>query len=411
MSPDRVVQEAPWLLWLLEAMQRGQEGLLRLWHALGWTPVVDGQPAWPWAQRLAGEHLLLDVGQARALAGGLVAAALVVVLLLLAWLSGRRRRLRWGLLASAGLVAVLAPWPSAQVLWVPASPRSFHHNPVPFSDTAIAAGAGHYQRLCVACHGTTGDGQGPLAARQAVWPPSFIGPLLWRRADGDLLHAVRQGVTTAGGQPSMPGFAEQLTVAQSWELLHFLRAQAAGQLLQLSGSWAMPVALPDMALRCPGQPWQRVRDLQRQRVRLVGLEDVQGLLPDPRMLTLWLPPEGRAVAATLPAAVDCVVTSGPEARQALRWLTGSEALQQTQLLADKSGWLRARNDRGADSWSEGDLVCRLADAGAAVPASTAEDSLTRLLRSMDSQPVVYVKGGSLHGGAGRRGAPRDQAAS
>lgn len=67
------------------------------------------------------------------------------------------------------------------------------------------------------------------------------------------------------------------TVAQSWELLHFLRAQAAGQLLQLSGS---------------------------------------------------------------------------------------KALQQTQLLADKPGWLRARNDRGADSWSEGDLVCRLADAGA-----------------------------------------------
>ena len=80
MSPDRVVQEAPWLLWLLEAVQRGQEGLLRLWHALGWTPAVDGQPAWPWAQRLAGEYLLLDVGQARALAGGLVAAALVVVL-------------------------------------------------------------------------------------------------------------------------------------------------------------------------------------------------------------------------------------------------------------------------------------------------------------------------------------------
>ena len=45
MSPERVVQEAPWLLWLLEAMQRGQEGLLGLWHALGWTPVVDGQPA------------------------------------------------------------------------------------------------------------------------------------------------------------------------------------------------------------------------------------------------------------------------------------------------------------------------------------------------------------------------------
>lgn len=393
MSPDRVAQDAPWLLWLLNAMQWGQEALLQILHSVGLTPAVDGQPAWPWSRRLAGENLLLDVGQARAMAWSLLAVAVVVCLLVLAALLWRHSKKRWSLLVTALLIVMASPWPQPQVILVPASPSSFHHNPLSFSDAAIARGAVHYQRLCMDCHGATGNGQGPIAAQQAVWPPSFTGPLLWRRTDGDLLHTVRQGVFTHSGQQRMPSFASQMTVAQTWELLHFLRAQAAGQLLQLSGNWVMPIALPNMQLHCPGQTWQQVSDLQHQRVRLVGLADVKSVLPDPRMLTVWLPPANQS-ASFIPAQIDCVVASATEARQALFWLTGTENFTQTQLLADKAGWLRARNDRGADSWSEADLVCRVNEV---VQGATQEDSLTRLLRSMDSQPLVYVKGGSVHG--------------
>lgn len=84
MSPDRVAQDAPWLLWLLNAMQSGQEALLQILHSVGLTPDVDGQPAWPWSRRLAGENLLLDVGQARAMAWSLLAVVVIICLLVLA---------------------------------------------------------------------------------------------------------------------------------------------------------------------------------------------------------------------------------------------------------------------------------------------------------------------------------------
>jgi hypothetical protein len=41
--------------------------LLRVLDALGLVAQAHGQPAWPWAQRLSGENLLIDLGQARRL--------------------------------------------------------------------------------------------------------------------------------------------------------------------------------------------------------------------------------------------------------------------------------------------------------------------------------------------------------
>lgn len=391
--PERIA-DAPWLFWLLEAVHRGQTALLRLWHALGLTGEVDGQPAWPWAQRLAGESLLQDMGQARLLVWSLV--AVVAVLALLAWAVLWRRGRPW-LLGGALAVLLLTPWPSRQVLLVSASPTSFHRNPLPFSDAALAQGAVQYQRLCLRCHGAAGDGQGPHAAEQPVWPPNFTGPLLWRRAEGDLLQAVRHGMHDAQGRATMPGFAQQLSVEDSWALLHFLRAQAAGQLLRATGNWAQPVALPDMALHCHRTDKQRVRDWQGQRIRLVSTARVQDAAPDPRMVTLWLPPTEQD-AARIPEHVDCTVTSGTTARQALAWIQGGGAVNEVQLLADKAGWLRASNGRGTSSWSDADLLCRSNDAPPMSSMPSAEDALTRILRRMDAEPLSYVQGGRVHGG-------------
>lgn len=395
--PERVA-DAPWLIWLLEAIHRGQVGLLQLLHGLGWTGDVDGQPAWPWTQRLAGEYLLVDQAQARQLAWSLGAIAAALVLLALAMLWRRRRRRSLCLLGMALAAVVLAPWPSRQVVLVQAGPSSFHRNPLPFTDAAIVRGAAQYRRLCLQCHGAAGDGQGPEASAQPVWPPSFIGPLLWRRADGELLQAVRHGVRDGQGRPTMAGFAGQLSVAQSWELLHFLRAQAAGRLLNATGNWAQPVALPDMPLRCHRPDKTRVRDWRGQRLRLVSLADARQLPPDPRMVTLWLPPAGPLPA--LPEQVDCIVVSGVVAQQALGLVNGDAAMRDVQLLADKDGWLRARNSRAVGNWNDEDLLCRSTQdtqAPASPAAPVAEDGLTRILRRMDLEPVRYVKGGRVHG--------------
>lgn len=391
--PERIA-DAPWLFWLLEAVHRCQVGLLQLWHALGLSGEVDGQPAWPWAQRMAGERLLQDLGQARQLVWSLAAVAAVLVLVGVAVLWRRGRP--W-LLAGALLALVLAPWPERQVVLASAVPTSFHRNPLPFTDAAIVQGAALYQRQCLRCHGAAGNGQGPDAADQPVWPPSFAGPLLWRRAEGDLLQAVRHGMQDAQGRTTMPGFAAQLSVPESWALLHFLRAQAAGQLLRATGSWAQPIALPDMPLRCHRPDKLQVRDWQGQRLRVVSSARVQEVAPDPRMVTLWLPQPGQD-AAHLPDHVDCAVTSGATALQALGWINAGESVREVQLLADKAGWLRARNGRGMESWSDDDLLCRTADAPAAAGGQTEEDGLTRILRRMDAEPLGYVQGGRMHGG-------------
>ncbi|CAG9168792.1 hypothetical protein LMG23992_01304 [Cupriavidus laharis] len=69
-----------WLNTLLVLLQDAQLTLLRLWHALGLTGDAHGQPAWPWARRIAGETLLIDLGLARQLAWSLGAMVFALVL-------------------------------------------------------------------------------------------------------------------------------------------------------------------------------------------------------------------------------------------------------------------------------------------------------------------------------------------
>ena len=77
-----------WLNALIGLMQGAQVALLQALAVLGLVGASHGQPAWPWALKLSGENLLIDLGQARRLAGILAIVALVVVLLLLVMVLG-----------------------------------------------------------------------------------------------------------------------------------------------------------------------------------------------------------------------------------------------------------------------------------------------------------------------------------
>ncbi len=218
-----------WLNTLLVLLQDAQLALLRLWHALGLTGDSHGQPAWPWARRIAGETLLIDLGLARQLAWslGAVALALLMVFVALAW---RRHRGAW--LAGAVFALVLAPWPAPSLLLSPAAPTSFHVSPTRFSVNAIARGAEVYTRHCAACHGDDGRGEGPLAAGLSRWPPTLVSPLLARRADGELFWHIVDGMRDARGQTTMPAFGDALGDADTWAVLDYMRRwpQAAAPL-------------------------------------------------------------------------------------------------------------------------------------------------------------------------------------
>jgi mono/diheme cytochrome c family protein len=388
--------EADWLNLLIGLLQGAQLQLLRVLDALGLVQQSHGQLAWPWAHRLSGENLLIDLGQARRLGLTLVAiaAALVVFVIALLW---RRRRI-WGI-ALATLLLVLAPWPEANVVLVPAHPTSLQQRPASFTADSIAQGRTLYATHCIACHGTDGRGQGPLAAAQPVWPPNLSGPLLWRRADGDLLWHVMNGTRDRRGASTMPGFGKLLSDDDAWALIDFMKAQGAGESLRVAGLWTQPIGPPDVAVRCEGKPVRMLSSWRGQRVRIVaeGAAANAALpLEDPRLVTVLLKPSPASALAAGPSADAGCVADSPNAWAAFSLVAATTQLAGTQFLVDRNGWLRARGEPGKDAWNDDDLLCRTDQAPRPAQQALPLDGLGALIARMDAEPVRFVKGGFVH---------------
>lgn len=382
---------------LLEGLHAAQQALRTVLHTLGLAPEVHGQPAWPLGQRIAAEMLVVDAGHARRVLVSMACTGVALVLLAVAlpW-----RRARLPLAALAVSVLALAPWPQAHLLLAPAVPTSLHQSPTGFGAAGIVRGQATYQQHCVRCHGADGRGEGPDAPQLAQWPPNLNGALLWKRLDGELFWRVREGMHNRAGVQTMPGVRSALSDAQIWEVLDYLQAHAAGQMLRESGTWDRPVRLPAMAVQCRSGHSRQTGDLVGQRVRVaVAGPGVQPVADDPRLVTL--------VAGLLPAGADpeCRPQAEPEAvEQALALVLGVPAaeLPGYQLIVDRDGWLRARGQPGKAAWSEDDLVCRsttVPRAPADGPASSTVgqgDGLEALIRRMDAEPVRLTRGGFPH---------------
>ncbi len=379
LSPDAVNV----LLWLLhQAQQTGWRWL----HALGLTQPLHGQPSWPFTHRLAAEYLLNEPGQSRRL---VFALATLLLLSLLGGLAWRWRRGRGWLAGVALGLLVLTPWPEWRLLLRPTVPTAFHQTPNGFSASSIVRGQRAYQAHCQRCHGADGRGEGPDAAQLPMWPPTLNGSLLWKRLDGELFWTVRHGMQDRHGQGTMPG--SSLSDQQIWDLLDFLRAQAAGQTLRQTGSWMYPVPVPDVPIVCSNG--SRSLSSQRgQRLRLV-LTGGKGPVAseDPRLSTVAV---GREAAD-----VDCHVDN-EELMQALALVVGvrPQELPGHRLIADKQGWLRVRGQPGDEQWSEDDLVCRTnaRPTDMAKAQANSVDGLEAIIRRMDSEPVRSQRGGFPH---------------
>lgn len=376
---------------LLSGLQEAQLALRALLHALGLAPEIGGQPAWPFAHRLAGEMLALDAGHTRRVVGTLACGLLAMLLLGLSLVWRRARRGLWGL---ALIVLLLAPWPEARVLWAPAVPTSLHSSPSGFTAQGIVRGQAVYRQFCLSCHGADGRGEGPRAASLPMWPPTLNGALLWKRLDGELFWRVRHGLKARDGTVTMPGF-ERLSDTQIWEVLDFLQANAAGQTLRASGTWAHPVRLPDAPVQCRNGRRHTVRSLAGQRLRVALADPRLPQAGDPRLTTVQVRGPSQPVAGSDP---ECRMDA-PEVATALALVLGvpPDQLQPQQLLVDRGGWLRARSQPGQAGWSEDDLVCTTPSAARPGPAKApAGDGLDTLIRRIDAEPVRLLRGGFPH---------------
>ncbi|MES2184789.1 MAG: cytochrome c [Pseudomonadota bacterium] len=382
---------------LLECLRSAQAALLELLHLLGWAPDVDGQPGWPFGRRIAGETLMLDIGQARQLVVCLLLVAAALLLLVAAACCWRRGwpKVAWPLAAATVATLALAPWPSEYALWTRAYPTSFHTSPTGFSADSVVRGRTLFQQQCVSCHGGDGRGQGPLARQLAMWPPDLSSPLLWRRADGELLWVILHGKSDRQGTETMPGFQARLDVQGAWALIDYMRALAAGQALQASGAWVQPVRVPKFSLDCERRGHLSSTDLRGQRLLILAPErNAPDVLPDPRMLTVELVLPGRPAQT---GSADCVADT-PDAREALALIAGRDAraFGGAQFIADRGGWLRAFSPLGKETWSASDLLCRSNDKPGGGVAAQAMDALSSLIAEMDAEPVRFVQGGFVH---------------
>jgi putative copper export protein/mono/diheme cytochrome c family protein len=128
---------------------------------------------------------------------------------------------------AAGAVTVLAGGALAfPAISVQAYPDTYLTTDIPFAATSIATGLKHYEDNCTPCHGTSGHGDGPLAADMPVnqKPADLSAPHTALHTAGDLYWWITHGIA---GTP-MPGFEDALTYDDRWDIINFLGAFAVG---------------------------------------------------------------------------------------------------------------------------------------------------------------------------------------
>ncbi len=104
--------------------------------------------------------------------------------------------------------------------WTAPASDAGKKNPIRASDDSITAGRKIYLKRCAACHGKTGNGDGPDAADLGIHPAKFSNPTLRVETDGALYWKI-----TVGKKP-MPDYGRRLSPTDRWNVINFLRTLA-----------------------------------------------------------------------------------------------------------------------------------------------------------------------------------------
>jgi len=103
--------------------------------------------------------------------------------------------------------------------------------PFPVTRQVLERGRERFNIHCMPCHGELGDGNGLVAQRGYLHPPSFHDARLRQAPVGHFFDVITNGL---GG---MPDYAQQIGVDDRWKIIAYIRA------LQLS-QHATPADVP-----------------------------------------------------------------------------------------------------------------------------------------------------------------------
>jgi len=106
--------------------------------------------------------------------------------------------------------------------------------PVPVTRALLERGQERYDIYCTVCHGEAGDGQGIIMTGTSTVTgqgygytpaPSYHDPAVRQRmaADGYVYDVIANGIRT------MPGYAQQIPVADRWAIVAYVRALQRSQ--------------------------------------------------------------------------------------------------------------------------------------------------------------------------------------
>jgi len=101
----------------------------------------------------------------------------------------------------------------------------------PVTRQVLERGRERFNIYCMPCHGELGDGNGLVAQRGYLHPPSFHDERLRQAPVGHFFDVITNGL---GG---MPDYAQQISVEDRWKIIAYIRA------LQLS-QHATPAEVP-----------------------------------------------------------------------------------------------------------------------------------------------------------------------
>ena len=95
-------------------------------------------------------------------------------------------------------------------------------DPIPADATTLARGQEIYGQFCAVCHGLQGRGDGPLARTMVPRPADFR----IHMAEGHTPDQLFDWTTNGVPETAMPGFADQLSVEDRWQVVNFLQTFA-----------------------------------------------------------------------------------------------------------------------------------------------------------------------------------------
>ncbi|MDE0394958.1 MAG: cytochrome c [Gammaproteobacteria bacterium] len=105
-------------------------------------------------------------------------------------------------------------------------------NPVPPTAASLARGEVVFNRACSPCHGTAGDGAGPVT-RAGIPPFSLLTPQAASYTDGYLYTLIRIG------RGIMPAYGHQIGHFDRWHIVNYLR-ELQGPLVPPPGGTEQP---------------------------------------------------------------------------------------------------------------------------------------------------------------------------